>query len=252
MSTSIPSEQAAETSAATPLWKPMRRTNLSERIADQLRTEIIEGRLRGKLPGHRELAGSFSVGMSSVREAISMLASAGLLEVRAGRGTFVVEGASEALALHALREPRSRRETEQVIEARQVLELELVALAASRARDEHVVRMREALGRMESALGDSHAYAEADLEMHLAIAQAADNPFLLAALQHFALLLKESMEISSEHAAHEVGDLRFSLESHRELVDRIEAGDGDRARAVLLEIMARHRQFVLGPATAQL
>src|SRR5437764_827874 len=60
-------------------------------IAEELRRRIREGELRpgDRLPGHRELASDFSVSLGSVREAISMLVSAGLIETRAARGTYV-------------------------------------------------------------------------------------------------------------------------------------------------------------------
>ena len=79
----------------------MRRENLPATIAGRLRRRIVQGELPPgtQLPGHRELAASFSVSVGSVREAISMLISEGLIETRAGRGTYIVDGGNLPHAL---------------------------------------------------------------------------------------------------------------------------------------------------------
>ena len=65
--------------------KPARRANLPASIASQLRGQILRGELGpgAQLPGHRDLASIYSVSVGSVREAISMLISTGLIETRA-------------------------------------------------------------------------------------------------------------------------------------------------------------------------
>ncbi len=74
--------------------RSIRRENLPASIAAELRRRIIQGELEpgAQLPGHRELASMYAVSVGSVREAISMLISAGLVETRAGRGTYVAAG----------------------------------------------------------------------------------------------------------------------------------------------------------------
>ena len=58
-----------------------------------MRRRILTGELPPgtRLPGHRELAQQYGVSVGSVREAISMLVSGGLIETQAGRGTYVGE-----------------------------------------------------------------------------------------------------------------------------------------------------------------
>jgi DNA-binding GntR family transcriptional regulator len=53
------------------------------------------------------------------------------------------------------------------------------------------------------------------------------------------------MELSAEVGARRHGDLRFSAESHRRVLDAIRAGDAERARAEMFDIMSRHHEFVL-------
>src|SRR5262245_52716331 len=116
----------------------IRRENLPAGIAAELRRRIRHGEIEagGRLPGHRELAAAFSVSVGSVREAISMLISEGLIETRAGLGTFVADGAPASPSAKTGR-PLTRREVEELVEAREVIEVELAALAARRAVPEH-------------------------------------------------------------------------------------------------------------------
>jgi DNA-binding FadR family transcriptional regulator len=228
-------------------YAPVRREKLSETVAERLRTEIRSGRMKPgeRIPNHRELAEAFSVGLSSIREAISALANEGLIEARAGRGTFVREVRGGALRLSADGRTLTQSEVEQGIEAREVLELQLAAMAAERASEEDIGRLRECVAAMERAVGDAAAYAEADLQLHLAIAAAARNRFLQQAMEQIRSLMRQNMQLSFSTALERHGSLQFSLESHRELVDRIEAGDADAARATVFEIMSRHHRFVL-------
>lgn len=67
------------------------RSNLAAVIANRLRDMVVGGQLKpgDRLPGHRALARTFHVSVSSVREAISALTAVGVLETRHGRGTYV-------------------------------------------------------------------------------------------------------------------------------------------------------------------
>jgi GntR family transcriptional repressor for pyruvate dehydrogenase complex len=232
-------------------FAPLRREKLSESVAEKLREQIRDGNLPtgARLPGHRELAGMFSVGLSSVREAISMLASEGLVETRAGRGTYVQErGASFAFAGSAAR--LTRREVEEVIEAREIVELQLGPMAAERASAEDVARLRTCLEDMAAAVDDVAAYADADMALHMAIADAAQNRFLRQAVEQIRSMIRENMELSSTIAAGRPGGLQASLESHRRLVDSIESGDAEATRQTLFEMMGRHHESVLKGAAA--
>jgi DNA-binding FadR family transcriptional regulator len=227
--------------------KPLRRENLPSTIAAQLRREIVQGDLEPgqQLPGHRELAAMFAVSVGSVREAISMLISAGLVETRAGRGTYVVDGGDLPQAATES-PPLGRREVEELIEAREVIELQLVMLAAERASREHVRKLRSCVERMDEAAANPDDFPDADVEFHLALAEAAGNRYLVKAMTDIRTFLKRDMELGAEAAIRRFGDLHVSVESHRALVEAIEAGDPEGARRILAEILSRHHKFVLG------
>ena len=229
-------------------FEPLRREKLSETVAAKLREQITEGHLKPgeRLPGHRDLAEAFSVGMSSVREAISVLASEGMVETRAGRGTFVREATGRTITLSGSDE-LTQREVEEAIEAREALELQLAAMAAERASAADVADMRRHLQEMEATSHDPEAFAEADLEFHLAVARGAKNRFLLQAMEQIGNLMRKSMEISASVSLQYEQNIQLVLGSHRELIDQIEAAEPEASRRVVLEIIERHHENVLGP-----
>lgn len=226
-----------------------RRENVPATIAAQLRRQILSGELPpgSQLPGHRELAANLSVSVGSVREAISMLISGGLVETRAGRGTFV---AIDSGAAHAHRSgdghPLERQEVVELVEARELIEVQLAGMAAERGTPAQIARLRVCVEQMEVASASPFDYPDADVEFHLALAEAAGNRYLLRAMLDIRFFLKQDMELGAEAAIRRFGDLRVSVESHRQLVDAIEHGDVERARELASEIVGRNREFVLG------
>jgi len=228
--------------------RPLRRENLPAGIASELRRRILEGRLDpgARLPGHRELAALYSVSVGSVREAISMLISAGLVETRAGRGTYVADGLAGGAPPAAPTPPLDRRGVEELIEAREVIEVQLAGLAAERASAEQVAVLRASADRIDAAYKDAQEYGDADVEFHLVLAEAAGNRYLLRALRDVRAQLKVDMELAAEVAIRRFGDLGFSVEAHRRLVDAIAARDAAGARKILTAMVRRNREAVLG------
>jgi DNA-binding FadR family transcriptional regulator len=226
----------------------VRRSNLPAIIASNLRGQILRGELKpgSQLPGHRELAAMHSVSVGSVREAISMLISAELIETRPGRGTYVAQQTSSEPVRVRVGPPLQRREVEELTEARLIVEVELAALAAERATPEQVEALSRAVERMDAAAADPYDYPEADVDFHLAVAEAAGNRYLLQSMLDIRSLLRQDMELGAEAAIRRFGDLRPSVGSHRRLLEAIEARDPDAARAVAREIVSRNQKFVAG------
>jgi GntR family transcriptional regulator, transcriptional repressor for pyruvate dehydrogenase complex len=224
-----------------------RRPNLPATIANRLRAQIVSGELPpgSQLPGHRELAAAHSVSVGSIREAISMLISNGLIETRAGRGTYVTRSA-ERSGPPCAGAPLLRHEVEELTEARRVIEVQLASLAAERATAEQVEALRRATERMEAAAANPYDYPEADVDFHLVLAEAAGNRYLLQAMVDIRALLKHDMELGAEAAIRRFGDLRPSVESHRRLLEAIADRDPARAAALAEEIVNRNQKFVLG------
>jgi DNA-binding FadR family transcriptional regulator len=156
------------------------RKTVAEEVADELRSMIVANQLKPGdfLEPQKVLAERFGVGLSSVREAIQLLAAVGLVESHSGKGTWVREP-----ALHTLFSPDEVKarlgalNARQVYEARMVIEGALTRLAAERATSDDIQLMLTALSAMKAAEDDA-TFIQADLEFHLAVAQAGHNPLL--------------------------------------------------------------------------
>lgn len=228
-----------------PSLEPVPRATLPSTIADRLRRQIADGTLRPgqRLPGHRELAQQFSVSVGSLREAISMLVGDGLIETRAGRGTFVTARGPTAAGVGG--PPLDRHHIEELIEARLVLESELAALAASRASAAEISELRAIVARMETAAVDAARFLDADLDFHITLARSTHNRFLSNALSGVRTLLTRDLELSAEVGVRRFGGLQIAVVEHRAVVDAIEQGDAVAAREAMTKVVARNRDHVL-------
>src|ERR1044071_1659432 len=77
-----------------PSLKPVSRVTLSEQVASQIADQILQNRwLPGeKLPTEAELCSTLRIGRSTLREALKSLAFVGLVQMRPGEGTYVLDG----------------------------------------------------------------------------------------------------------------------------------------------------------------
>ncbi len=132
------------------------------------------------MPSEHELAKQFAVSRTAVREAIKALREKRLVDVRPGRGTFIINGMPDAMrhSLGLLMKFGSLNGFSHLVEVREILEPEIAALAASRMTDEYLMPVREAVEIMDTALEDVDVFVEADLDFHLALAEATQNPII--------------------------------------------------------------------------
>jgi len=114
-------------------------------------------------------------------------------------------------------------------ELRTILEPEIAGLAAVRADEGHLAAMREAFSVMESSRDDSAAFIEADLDFHLALAEAAANPLVLSLIDSIVGLLREQRtEIYHVEGGAERGQFH-----HQRILEAMTARDANRVRAAM-------------------
>jgi len=177
----------------------VRRTNASREIVAQVRGMIAGGHVKAgdRLPPERELAQLFGVGRSTLREAVRVLESLGLVEVRAGEGTFLAEG--DAATTQAQLPPAlfSKWTTQvNLFELRTVLEPGLASLAARRATADYLTKMHEALAAQAAQVQRGELGTDEDATFHELIAEATRNPALIHLMQHLARSLRETRDSS--------------------------------------------------------
>ena len=222
------------------MYKAVQSSRLYEQIVKQIEESILKGALKpgDQLPAERDLAQQFGVSRTAVREAVKTLREKGLVESYSGRGTFITNGTSQAIkqSLDFMMRIGQQDRLVQLAEVRQILEPEIAALAASRVQEQHLAMMREAVAVMDEALRDPDAYIEADLDFHLSLAEAAENPIILSLIDSIVGLLREQrLRIFYVDGGPERGQFH-----HKRILEAVERHDADGAR----DAMRAHLQQV--------
>jgi GntR family transcriptional repressor for pyruvate dehydrogenase complex len=215
----------------------VQRVGVKDQVFAQLRDRIMDGTWApgGKIPSENALAEALGVSRVSIREALHMLASLGLLESRQGGGTFVREYTGEvflnpllpSLALDKL-------DILHVLEYRKIAEKGNVSLAVKRAGSAEIEELERSFRTMEERRNDPRAFAEADLSFHFLVAKATRNPIVMKVNAIIADILKISMYGI-------VGSLgpRDGLYYHRKILDAIINRDVPLAETLMEEHIER-------------
>jgi GntR family transcriptional repressor for pyruvate dehydrogenase complex len=207
---------------------PIDRRRVPELLAGTLLDRIVDGALApgAPIPTERELTETFQVGRSSVREALRILESRGLISGD-GRGRFVVAELTEPLhrSLELLL-TLDGGDFSELFEVRNFIEVESAGLAAVRRSEVDLEALSDAVAAMDVALDAADRYVEADLRFHVGIARATGNR-ITAHLMHAIrdLLARALVEIFRIP-----GSAESSAEQHRRILDAIAASDPDAAR----------------------
>jgi GntR family transcriptional repressor for pyruvate dehydrogenase complex len=212
-----------------PLYEPIARQKTYELVAERLLALIGSRRLGpgDTLPSERALVELFRVGRSSVREALRMLESKGVIR-GAGNGSFAVAEFGNTLN-HSLDFLLSVDQADygELFEVRRVLEGEAAALAASRRHDAEIEAMEQEIEAMVAGLGSEEEFIGADLRFHLTIAAATRNRLILHLMEAIRALLRRSLS----SAYHIQGSPQRAIEMHRAIAQAIAESRPDEARA---------------------
>ncbi|MFF2503879.1 FadR/GntR family transcriptional regulator [Streptomyces sp. NPDC058067] len=219
--------------------------SLVESVIAALRQEIAQGawKLGDRIPSESRLAETLGVSRLSVREGVRVLVHSGLLVTRQGNGTFVTATDESQVAL---RRQLDRAAAQDIIDVRRGLDIVAARLAATRRTDEDLERMRKALDDRAAASrnADVDAFADADVDFHLHIAEAARNPVLRDLYRGMSDALRDSVK-ADECMKH---SLAGHDTSHEDLHRAVETGDAAEAAAIALAILDSQEHHGEDPA----
>lgn len=197
--------------------RPIRPLSLGERLASEIRRQIIDGEIaRGTKLIEESLAESFQVSRGPVRDAIKILRAEGLVST----GGRSVE--SRGLTVDDIDDLMGLREA-------------FEALAVERAMRRHPERLRaeleEALTAMDRAAteGDAEAFTAADLSFHAAFFSGADHSRIAVLWNQFRPTIEGLLYASGKRLA----DLQPSAREHRDLAELISEGMTEQVKAEL-------------------
>lgn len=217
----------------TVLFEPLRLRTASQQVADRVVTALALGVFvpGQRLPVERELATSLGVSRATIREAISRLAALGYLDVRRGRGggAFVLAGwGPEAHEMISRTLVSGWEVFERLFDFRSLIEPLISSTAAGRRDPEDIRRIQAAVELYTNASGSREASRAADEALHLAIAAATHNPYLVD------LSRQIRRDISLGFGAEPYSALirARAIHEHGDLAAAVIAGDGRRAAAL--------------------
>src|SRR5450631_868230 len=215
----------------------VRHVGIKNQVFAQLRDRILGGTWPpgGKIPSENALAEALGVSRVSIREALQMLGSLGLLESRQGGGTYVREYTGEVLLNPLLPYlALAKLDILHVLEYRKIVEKGNVSLAVKRAGSTEIEELERALRSMEAHKNDPRAFAEADLSFHFLVAKATANPVVMKVNAIIADILKTSMYGIVESLGPKDG-----LFYHRKILDAIIDRDVPLAESLMEEHIER-------------
>lgn len=218
--------------------QPAERDRLHVSVVDAIEAQVLSGELRigDRLPAEAELARAFNVSTRSVREALQILETKGLVRRRRGERANVVRdditSYLDSLAVTVKRLfARDSRYLVQLMDVRRIIEIEVVARLSSgegAVNDE----VEQALAAMRAAAdaGAFSRFTDADAAFHQGLVHSVGNEILNLVYDNLFAIIVEVIRVSSRVPRKSLAD---AYEEHAEIHRLIRAGDVEGAKSAM-------------------
>ncbi|MCD0504423.1 FadR/GntR family transcriptional regulator [Bordetella petrii] len=225
---------------------PRRPRNLAQGLVEDFSERIRGGQIRPgqKLPTESELMRQFGVSRTVVREALSRLQAAGLVETHHGIGTYALQASGGADFRVDPSDIATVQDVLVLLELRICLESEAAGLAALRRSDAQLADMRAALDEFRGSLAAGGDTITPDFRFHLLVAQATANRYFADLMSHLGSAIIPRTRINSARIAHEDREqylARVNLE-HEDIYQAILRQDPEAARAAMRMHLSNSRE----------
>lgn len=231
---------------------------LADRVVAALHEDIEKGRLAAgaRLPTEPELAASFGVSRTVIREAVSRLKADGIVVSRQGAGVFVSTAPLQRSFRIRDAEVGSGVALREIFELRLCLEVEGAGLAAVRRSQDDLATLRHWLEEMDRTKLDGDFGVGADIEFHRAVASASGNGKVVDFQRYLSLLLHQSVTVARNNTLKQKGPAHVDsvIEEHGDIYRAIGAGSAADARNAMRRhlLLAATRLGVIGEGEAAL
>lgn len=208
------------------------RPNLAEKVYQQLIDLLVNGELRpGDVIVERRIAEFLNASRTPVREALGRLEAEGLVFKQTNRGVTVSPFSTEAFV--------------DLLNVRQLLEAEAARLAAGRIPREQIAHIRQALSELAIKANPSLSEVwSVDNLLHGEIARASGNPLLAGMIED----LRRRTHVFNAYRAPTAH--KFADDENFVLLDAVESGDADRARAAMISHIDRVKAAIIDRLSA--
>lgn len=180
-----------------------------------------------KLPSERELATSYMVSRTTIREALRALEAEGVVEVKHGNGVFI----------------RPQKLHNELLEFRMIIESGCAALAADRATSEDLIELGKCVEEMANAVTEESGNF-ADLNFHFAVTKASHNSILIDTMNSLASYIKDSVRMTRRYRFMQPDRQEETLNEHKEIFLAIASRDKELSRTLMEELFVRIRKEI--------
>lgn len=212
----------------------MEKKSLSQKTADRLYTMIVVERRMApgeKLPNELDLSHELGVSRTTLREAIHVLVSRNILEVRRGRGTFVSPQAAQVNDYGFSDLKQVRGQLKDLFELRRIFEPSAARLACRRATEEEMDEILRCGQVVDQCIRTGQDRTRADREFHAAIVRATHNEFMVRLLPMINQAV-ETAVISGEHKDELAEDTRRDHALIMDFLRKRDAAGAEHAMAI--------------------
>ncbi|MET3696608.1 GntR family transcriptional regulator [Bacillus oleivorans] len=226
--------------------KPIRKQKrIYQVIIDQIKLAIERGQIKpgDKLPSERMLAESLQVSRTSVKEAVTVLESAGVVHVRPGVGMFLIEDSQQSLLSKLSQVIEGHKSNfKDLLELRQAIEGDAAFYAASRITEEQKEKLTSVFNDLVLAEELGEVAIEEDFRFHFTIVEAANNPVMLEVMNLISDKMIHSLAASRENSTkNQVLNKEVQTE-HRHIYKAIMNNEPERARQAAWEHLQGSKQ----------
>lgn len=222
---------------------PVKKKRVYQDIVEQIKQSVEKGEvLPGeKMPSERTLATTLSVSRTSVKEAFSVLESAGVVEIKQGSGVFLRKNTTDDIIAKINTVVRGQSvDIVELMELRQAIEGDAAYYAAIRRNHEDVEKLNHAFLQLEKSVSEDRLAAEEDLAFHMSIAEAARNSVIAKVMYMVSDQLLDGLEQSRSNTLTIPGKSETILDEHRKIYEAVRDSDPQKAR----QAMCHHLQQV--------
>ncbi len=201
-------------------------------VASEVRRSIESGTFRRfeRLPPSRRLAETYGVARNTLRDALYQLEKEGLLETRAGSGTYVTAPEEQGVP-----DVVSDATPLELIDARFALEPHICRLCVLHGRREDFETLETLCQKMETALDDPTGFAEADTAFHKALASATRNTLLIWLIDQINTVRSLDEWLRMRHLTLDEKIISLYNTQHREILNALRSREPERAAAKMKE-----------------
>lgn len=214
---------------------------LAEQVEEQIYNLILEQQLKpgDKIPSEHDLVIKLNVGRSTVREAVKILSSRGVVVTKQGSGTYVKELVPDSLDPLKLRDIEDKLSLAMdLVDLRMILEPGIAELAAYNATEEETDELVKICDTVDRKILAGEYYIDDDIKLHVAISKCTRNKVI-----EQIIFVVETAVLMFVNVTHKKLT-KETIETHRAVVDAICAHDPIGARSAMTMHIAYNRSAI--------